>query len=409
MVGRQHAFCYRWVNTSSSTQERYLHSEERQEGDELGKLANDLRQAICDVMDEPRTVAEMLPFFAQQAESEKVTYAQFESWKKALRKSEYADELVLALTAKELGLCIAVVPKMSDWVIRWHPPREGLSVQDSVIYLGNDDLHYVCLKVTPLVDRTQASTGSGNGQGLEDADATSKHGSGCSGTQMLSSQKACTERCEVEGRVLQTAEAGHLIDLTGEEEMDARPMSPDGCGHKPARTQEKNEHKRSLEEVDGDGSLESMKQGVQEVKARHGTGLLKRYKGSQGDRPAAGMQLPSSNEAVPDRWVPLEEDFEVHRISQADRPAAGAQLPSSNEAIPDSWVALEEDFNRLSRNIDLKSLYRKTLPKKREAAFTRLVAAVQKANLRAVDGEFPEAQMTLTGAVNDVLASCVAP
>ena len=254
MVFREHGVCCLGKIGRNSTKEHRHHSEERREGDELGILADDLREAICDVMDEERTAADMLPFFAKHAESEKVTYAHFERWRKSLRRYEYADELVVALVAKELDLCIAVVPKASDWAICWHPPREKVSVQDSVIYLGNDDMHYVCLKATPLVDRTRVSVVQGKGKGVEEEDAMPEHGSGCS----ASSQ---------EGVLQSKSVADHRTDSTVEKKMVVNPKMRHGRGDEPARTKPgaAGQQKRPLEDLNGKESSDQGKgQGVEE-------------------------------------------------------------------------------------------------------------------------------------------------
>ena len=134
---------------------KFEHShDDRKEGDALGEIANELRLAVCDAMEKPEVIVELLPFFAKHASNEKVTYEHFKRWRMSLRTQEYADELVLALTAKELGVQIVVVPKEKDWKIQRYP-RENADEQhrrvsdreSNTIYLGNDDRHYVYLHV----------------------------------------------------------------------------------------------------------------------------------------------------------------------------------------------------------------------------------------------------------------------
>lgn len=366
----------------SSTQERYFHSEERQEGDELGILANDLRQAICNAMDEQRTTAEMLPFFAKHAVSEKVSFADFTAWKKGLRRDQYADELVLALTAKELGLRIAVIPSCNEWLIRWHPRDEGAGMNESVIYLGNDDRHYVCLKVEPIVDRSLGSVVSEKGQGAEEARAMSMHGSGCKGmVQSRSTQDTIVKPREVEAGlkrridvIASSSEEQEEEDEKEEEEAeeqekpDAKPKPRHGCDDETARS---GGSKRTLEEARGpessDATATGSTRGVQEVEPM----------------PKFLRRLPV----------------------QAKQSAAGMQLQTSSVTLPDRWASLQDEFRRHWITADLNSVFRKTSDGRRDQAYYWLQAAVQKANLKAFD-DAVDASLILKEAVEDVLVNC---
>ena len=444
----------------SSTKDHRHHSEERREGDELGILANDLREAICDVMDEERTAADMLPFFAKHAESEKVTYAHFQGWRKSLRRFEYADELVVALAAKELDLCIAVVPKASDWAICWHPPREKVSVQDSVIYLGNDDMHYVCLKVTPLVDRTRVSVLQGKGKGGEEEDAMPEHGSGCS----ASSQEGRAKPAEVQAGVLQSKSvADHRTDSTVEKKMVVKPKMRDGRGDEPARTKRgaAGQQKRPLEELNGKEPSDHGKgQGVegedttskcgsgrsgthplssQEVcgKSAEGVAGVLQSTAEQADllieltsdeemvpkakpRDGCGDESARRNQGAADEQKRPLPEAKGNEPSDSIEPGSNQGLRrlkryksdkqhSANEAMPPRWVNLEQEYKKHWKLVDLKSLYRKSLASEsEEGAFAQLTAAVQKANVHAGIQEFKNASIILRGAVTDVSASCTA-
>lgn len=157
-----------------------------------------------------------------------------------------------------------------------------------------------------------------------------------------------------------------------------QPPAAHGCGDEPARTKQgaAGEQQRPPEEVNGYESSDSIEmsisQGVQEANAKHGLGLLKRYKSVQTNQRALCMQLRSSNESMPDRWARLEDEYKM-------------QLKTAQ----------------------LKSLYRKTLASGSEGrALVQLEAAVQKANMQAGCQAFDDARSTPREAVNDVIASC---
>ena len=64
---------------------------------------------------------EFLPYFAEMSGAQTVSLQQYQRWVSRLRNHEFADELVLAITAKELRIPIIVVPKESAWVLQTHP------------------------------------------------------------------------------------------------------------------------------------------------------------------------------------------------------------------------------------------------------------------------------------------------
>ena len=117
--------------------------------DQLGDVANQLRQYICDAMLDRETMREVLPYFAEMSGAQTVSLQQYQRWVSRLRNHEFADELVLAITAKKLRIPIIVVPKESAWVLQTHPDLtlHGLLGVEAnhPIYLGNDDIHYAYL------------------------------------------------------------------------------------------------------------------------------------------------------------------------------------------------------------------------------------------------------------------------
>ena len=89
--------------------------------DTLGHIANQLRQYICDVLLEREMIQELLPYFADMSGSITVTYNHYIKWVDKLRTYEFADELVLAVTARKLLMLISVIPKDASWLVRTHP------------------------------------------------------------------------------------------------------------------------------------------------------------------------------------------------------------------------------------------------------------------------------------------------
>ena len=66
-------------------------------------------------------IQELLPYFAEMSGSHRVTYTHYQKWVTRLRTYEFADELVLAVTARKLRMLISVIPKDASWLVRTHP------------------------------------------------------------------------------------------------------------------------------------------------------------------------------------------------------------------------------------------------------------------------------------------------
>ena len=119
-------------------------------GDSLGGIANQLRQYMCGVLLEKEMIQELLPYFAEMSGSPAVTYAHYRQWVDRLRKYEYADELVLAVTARKLRMFISVIPKDASWLVRTHPDvslHGELGIDETEpLYLGRlpDHNYFVC-------------------------------------------------------------------------------------------------------------------------------------------------------------------------------------------------------------------------------------------------------------------------
>lgn len=77
------------------------------------------------------------------------TLTDYKRWVSRVAKNEFADELVLAATAKCLDLDVVVLtytPAGSDsqWV-PWRSQVEVANAEQMRILLGNDDVHYVLI------------------------------------------------------------------------------------------------------------------------------------------------------------------------------------------------------------------------------------------------------------------------
>ena len=77
-------------------------------------------------------------------------------------------------------------------------------------------------------------------------------------------------------------------------------------------------------------------------------------------------------------------------------------------SLPSKWQTLEAAFQAIAEGTNLKSVYRKTMGPKSETAFVLLHSAVQKANLKANEENFRDAQSILARAIPDVLLQCAA-
>ena len=78
------------------------------------------------------------------------TEQMYTRWVEKLATREYADELVLLCVAMELGVRITVIPYTpplanAQWAITTYGPEDG----DHVLFLGNNDVHYVYLSQAP--------------------------------------------------------------------------------------------------------------------------------------------------------------------------------------------------------------------------------------------------------------------
>ena len=59
--------------------------------DQLGDVANQLRQYICDAMLDRETIREVLPYFAEMSGAQTVSLQQYQRWVSRLRNHEFAD------------------------------------------------------------------------------------------------------------------------------------------------------------------------------------------------------------------------------------------------------------------------------------------------------------------------------
>ena len=74
------------------------------------------------------------------------TDALYTQWVQKLATKEYADELVVLCVALELSIRITVIPfvppaALAPWAVTAYGPADA----DGVIYVGNNDVHYVYL------------------------------------------------------------------------------------------------------------------------------------------------------------------------------------------------------------------------------------------------------------------------
>ena len=91
----------------------------------------------------------------------------YESWVNKLAFKEYADELVVLAVALELSIRIVDIPYTPESAVHpWKIPTYGSTgaAQDAsrTIYLGNNDVHFVYLKLTDALAR--ALPGHGDAQ-----------------------------------------------------------------------------------------------------------------------------------------------------------------------------------------------------------------------------------------------------
>ena len=105
-------------------------------------------------MRRPDVVQRFFPAFAALSGSVTAQALQMDMYKKwiqRVRVNEYADELIVAAAASELGVRIVCVPytpaeTQGRWKISTYcAPTAGAAEQGRTIYLGNNDVHYMLL------------------------------------------------------------------------------------------------------------------------------------------------------------------------------------------------------------------------------------------------------------------------
>ena len=130
--------------------------------DKLGMVSDGLRQFMCGLNGYMQTNEAMTcyvpPFVAWHAvhcnSGKPATLADYKYWIAKVATIEFADELILAATAKQLRVCITTVPHTPPnnppWIIAQHPVQDLWQAEevteDHEIVLGNDDVHYVYMK-----------------------------------------------------------------------------------------------------------------------------------------------------------------------------------------------------------------------------------------------------------------------
>ena len=74
------------------------------------------------------------------------TDALYTHWVQKLATKEYADELVVLCVALELSIRLTVIPFTPlAALVPWAVTAYGPAGADGVIYMGNNDVHYVYL------------------------------------------------------------------------------------------------------------------------------------------------------------------------------------------------------------------------------------------------------------------------
>ena len=74
----------------------------------------------------------------------------YKKWIQRVRVNEYADELIVAAVAAELGVRIICVPYTSrdaatPWAISTYCSPDTNANECGTLYLGNNDVHYMLL------------------------------------------------------------------------------------------------------------------------------------------------------------------------------------------------------------------------------------------------------------------------
>ena len=119
----------------------------------LGRAAEALRVQFCagdaPGLLRPDMKARMFPAFAGlNVRGPARTDALYTQWVQKLATKEYADELVVLCVALELSIRITVIPftplaALAPWAVTAYGPAGA----DGVIYMGNNDVHYVYLSL----------------------------------------------------------------------------------------------------------------------------------------------------------------------------------------------------------------------------------------------------------------------
>ena len=117
----------------------------------LGRAAEALRVQFCagdaPVFLRPDMKARVCPAFAGlSVRGTARTDALYTQWVQKLATKEYGDELVVLCVALELSIRITVIPftplaALAPWAVTAYGPAGA----DGVIYMGNNDVHYVYL------------------------------------------------------------------------------------------------------------------------------------------------------------------------------------------------------------------------------------------------------------------------
>jgi len=129
-------------------------------GNAIGVLALKLRQHFCGftdsptgetcVMRRPDVVQRFFPAYAALAgssTSQMLPMQMYKQWIQRVRLHEFADELIVAAAARELGVCIVCVPytpadSLGLWKISSY---SALNAGARTVYLANNDVHYMVL------------------------------------------------------------------------------------------------------------------------------------------------------------------------------------------------------------------------------------------------------------------------
>ena len=120
-----------------------------------GDLAEALRTCFCQgssaLLLRPAVMARLFPAFAcLNPHGPPRTLVHYKAWVQKVGINEYADELILAAVARELQIRIVVVPwtphnSVAPWSITSYPDRDLNQLDLPIVYLGNNDVHYVWL------------------------------------------------------------------------------------------------------------------------------------------------------------------------------------------------------------------------------------------------------------------------